>query len=160
MELLFDGFIAIVLMIFFIASYQIDGITISSDKIGASGFPQAIIIISFMILIFISYKNIKNIKSGKQENKFNFQDKGFKIMVLSMGLLAAYIFTLNIIGFILGTFIFSVSAAKIMGYNENLKTLIFSLGLTVGVTLIFGKLFFVGLPRGIGLLREISYLIY
>ena len=56
--------------------------------------------------------------------------------------------------------IFSVLSAKVMGYKENVKTLIFSLGLTVGVTLIFGKLFFVGLPRGIGLLREISYLIY
>lgn len=160
MELLFDGFIAIILIIFFIASKDIDGMTVSSDRIGASGFPQIIIIISFVLLIFITYKNIKKIKEGRAKTKFDFKDKGFRVMVMSIVLLAVYIFSMNIIGFILGTFIFSILAAKIMGYNENIKALLFSLGLTIAITVIFGKVFFVSLPRGIGILRDISFLIY
>lgn len=160
MELLFNFVIGIVLLIFFKESTKIDGMVISSDKIGANGFPQTIIIISFILLIYISYKNIKNRNKAGLKESFNFKDKGFKVMVASIGLLAVYIFTMNIIGFILGTFLFSVLASIIMGYRETLKTVIFSLVLTVAITLIFGKLFFVSLPRGLGILREISYLIY
>ncbi len=68
MELLFNGFIGLVLLIFFMESRKIEEITISSDKIGASGFPpQIIIAISFILLIYITYKNIKNIKENKDE---------------------------------------------------------------------------------------------
>ncbi len=160
MELLFNGFIGLVLLIFFMESRKIEEITISSDKIGASGFPQIIIAVSFILLIYISYKYIQDRKKDGSKSNLSFKDSGFKTMIISIGLLAAYIFTMNIIGFILGTFIFSILASRIMKYDERLKILIFSSVLTVSITLIFGKLFFVSLPRGIGILREMSYLIY
>lgn len=160
MELLFNGFIGLVLLVFFMESRKIEEITISSDKIGASGFPQIIIAISFILLIYISYKNIKNIKENEGEKTSKFKNKGFRIMLISIVLLAVYIFTMDVVGFILGTFIFSMLASRIMGYKETLKTFIFSLVLTVTITLVFGKLFFVSLPRGVGVFREMSYLIY
>ena len=158
MELIFNGLIGMILIVFFISSMSFSDVTVSSDRIGANGFPQMIIIISLILLIYITYKTIKDRDESKE--RFNFKDRGFKTMILSVGLLATYIFTLNIIGFILGTFIFSILAVRIMRYDDTLKTIIFSLILTASVTLIFGKVFFVALPRGIGILREISYLVY
>ena len=160
MELLFNGFIGLILLVFFMESRKIEEVAVSSDKLGASGFPQIIIAISFILLIYITYKNIKNIKENKDEKTSKFKDKGFRTMLISIVLLAVYIFTMDIIGFILGTFIFSMLASRVMGYKDTMKTLIFSLVLTLGVTLIFGKVFYVSLPRGIGFIRELSYLIY
>lgn len=160
MELIFNGFIAIVLMVFLVFSMNLEGMTISSDVIGAGGFPRVISLISLMLLAYITYKNIKDKSKSENKEAFDFKDKGFKIMILSIGLLGVYIFTLNTVGFMLGTLVFSVIAVKIMGYDDNLKAIIFSVVLTVAITLVFGKVFFVSLPRGIGFLREISYLIY
>lgn len=159
MELLFNAFIALILIVFFIVSTTFDEISVSTDKIGANGFPQMIIIISLILLAYITYDHIKNKGKGKK-SVFNIKDKGFRIMLINIILLAIYIFTMNYIGFILGTFIFIIVAAWLMGYREKVKTLVFSLVLTASITLVFGKVFYVALPRGIGLLREISYFIY
>ncbi len=159
MELLFNIFIGLVLIVFFVESTTFDGMTVSTDKIGANGFPQMIIIISFMLLLYITYNYIKN-KGKAKKDVFNIKDKGFRIMLINIVLLAIYIFTMNYIGFILGTFIFIIVAAWSMGYREKVKSLIFSLVLTMSITLVFGKVFYVALPRGLGLLREISYFIY
>lgn len=159
MELIFNIFIALVLLVFFVSSMGLEGMDISTDKIGASGFPQMVIGIGFLLLLFITYNQIKT-RSKQQKNVFNFKDKGFKTMLINIGLLTAYIFTMNYVGFIVGTFVFALVAMWSMGYREKIKGLIFSLVLTMGITLVFGKVFLVALPRGIGLLRELSYFIY
>lgn len=160
MELVFNGFLLIVLVIFFAASTNFADVVVSSDRLGASGFPQIIIIISIILLAYITFNNIKERRNVDEKEKFDFRDEGFKRMILSIGLLTLYIFSMNTIGFIIGTFIFSLVVIRVMGYKDTMKTLIFSLVLTLGVTLIFGKVFYVSLPRGIGFIRELSYLIY
>ncbi len=159
MELLFNIFLALFLIVFFLISMTFEGITISTDKIGPEGFPQMVIIISAFLLFFITINTIKEIKNSKKE-KFNFNDKGFRVMVVNIVLLAIYLFSLNYIGFILSTFLFSLVAIWSMGYKSKGKAVIFTIILTLSITLVFGKVFFVSLPRGIGLLRELSYLIY
>lgn len=160
MELVFNGVLLMVLIIFFIASTNFSDVSVSSDKLGASGFPQIIIAISILLLAYITYTKIKEMKAGGEKEKFDFKDEGFKRMVLSIVLLTVYIFSMNTIGFIVGTFLFSVLVIRAMDYKESMKTIMFSLALTLAVTLIFGKVFYVSLPRGIGVLRELSYLIY
>lgn len=160
MELVFNGVIAVILVIFFAESTKIGGITVSNDKIGANGFPQMIIIVSLILLVYLTFKSVKNKNKNDGKEEFNFKEKGILTMILSIGLLGAYIFTLNIIGFILGTFFFSIIAAKVMGFDNNLKNIVFSIVLTASITIVFGKVFFVALPRGVGILRELSYLIY
>lgn len=160
MELIFNGFMFLVLLVFFIDSTKIDEVTVSTDKIGAAGFPQFIIIISAILLIYISIKKVREMKKGKTSEKQEYKDIGYKRMFLTIVLLGLYIFIMNIIGYILSTFIFSVLASYTMGYRDMKKVVIFSLILTVAITLIFGKVFFVALPRGISIFREVSYLIY
>ena len=159
MELLFNIFLAVFLIVFFVVSTTFQGITISSDKIGADGFPQMVILISAILLMFIFIKQIKNMKNSSKE-KFNYKDKGFKIMIINIVLLTFYIFTMNYLGFMISTFTYSLIAIWSMGYKDKVKGIIFTLILTASITIIFGKVFYVSLPRGIGLLRELSYLIY
>lgn len=78
MELVFNIFLAVFLIVFFAVSTTFQGITISSDKIGADGFPQMVILISAILLLFIFIKQIKIMKKSTKE-KFNFNDKGFGI---------------------------------------------------------------------------------
>ena len=61
MELIFNLFIAALLLLFK-ESKTIEDITISTDRIGASGFPIMVIMISFILLIYITYDYLKNKK--------------------------------------------------------------------------------------------------
>jgi hypothetical protein len=72
----------------------------------------------------------------------------------------AYIFALNILGYIVSTLIFPFFIGRTIGYRKNAILAIFSIILTAVMVLVFGNLFSVPLPRGIGLLRELSYFIY
>ncbi len=156
MELLFNiGLVALLGFLFF-NTLSFDSTGISTDKIGPAGFPQMVIIIALLLVAYNTYILLKN----KSDKKDVIDKKGFRVMVINIALVTAYIFTLNILGFFVGTLLFSLAAIYSMGYREHLKGILFTLILTVGITLIFGKFFYVALPRGIGILREISYFIY
>ena len=157
MEYIFNIFLALILIVFFVVSLGFGGMTISTDKIGPQGFPQMVILISAVFLIAITVRMIMNMEKTE---KINFNDKGFRIMLLNIAIFAAYIFGMNYISFVISTLIFSMVAIFAMGYRSGGKAFIFTLILTVGITLIFGRLFFVSLPRGIGIFRELSYFLY
>jgi hypothetical protein len=159
MELVFNIFLAAFLIVFYAVSLSFGGMTISTDQIGPGGFPQIVIILSLIFLLINTVDLLKNKKNTKK-TKFDFHDKGFKIMIIGIALFALYIVLLNLLGFMLSTFIFSSVTIWMLGYREKLKGLAFTLILTISITLVFGKFFFVSLPRGIWILRELSYLIY
>jgi magnesium-transporting ATPase (P-type) len=155
LELVFNGFLMLFLFGILMMSRQISGVKISSDTIGPSGFPQTIIVIAIIILVTLSYRLIKVKKS---ENIVDSQK--LKTVGLVMTMQFAYIFALNILGYIVSTLIFPFFIGRTIGYRKNAILAIFSIILTAVMVLVFGNLFSVPLPRGIGLLRELSYFIY
>lgn len=155
LELVFNGFLMLILFGILMMSRQISGVKISSDAIGPSGFPQMIIVIAIIILVTLSYRLIKVKKS---ENIVDSQK--LKTVGLVMTMQFAYIFALNILGYIVSTLIFPFFIGRTIGYRKNATLAIFTITLTAVMVLVFGNLFSVPLPRGIGLLRELSYFIY
>jgi putative tricarboxylic transport membrane protein len=83
-----------------------------------------------------------------------------RMLALTIAILAAYLLLMDVIGFTLSTLLFIFGWARTMGYKKMGMLSIFSLVLTVALVLSFGKGFFVPLPRGIGIFKELSYLIY
>ncbi len=81
-------------------------------------------------------------------------------MLISIVLLAVYIFTMDIIGFILGTFIFSMLASRVMGYKETLKTLIFFISSDSSYYFNFWEIILRCIAKRYRSFREMSYLIY
>ncbi len=159
MELVFNLIIGIFLLVLLALSTNFGGMKISTDKIGPGGFPQMVIVISLILLAMISYNSYKE-RGKRKKGLFDIHDKGLKIMLLNIGLFGVYIFTLNYLGFIIGTLLFGIASLWNMGYKGKAKGILFVLILTLSITLIFGRVFYIALPRGLGILRELSYLIY
>ena len=67
---------------------------------------------------------------------------------------------LDVIGFVLSTLLYLLTAGWSIGYRQPFRLAIFAIAVTAVLTAVFGILFIVPLPRGIGQLRELSYLIY
>lgn len=154
-ELVFNGVIMVCLIVLFLMTRQFEGVKISTDYLGPSGFPQAVMVMAMIIIAILSYRLITE---KKTENTEDFQK--IKKVGLVIVLIFIYIFALNVLGYMVSTFISVYLIGKAIGYRQNLKMVIFALVLTTIMVLVFGNVFTVPLPRGVGFLREFSYLIY
>lgn len=153
-EILFNAALLLLLVIFFIRSLQFGGVTISTDFMGASGFPQIVIVISIMLALWQTYIIFKE-KKIQSETSID-----RKRVLLTILLFAAYMLALNPAGYIVSTVIAVFVLGKVAGYKGSVKMAFFSVILSAAIVLLFGRIFYVPLPRGVGILRELSYYIY
>ncbi len=156
MEILFSLILVALLVGAFIVSGSFGGLEISTDKIGPAGFPRMIIIICLFLMVLI----LRDLIRKPKEQSKSLTPRGVSLIALNVGLFGLYLFFLNVIGFILSTFLYGTVAIRTMGYKSLKKNALFMLILTVLITLIFGRIFYVSLPRGLGFMRQLSYLAY
>ena len=156
MELIFSLILVVILIGAYFRSLSFGGMEISTDKIGPGGLPQIIILLCLLLMAFIIWGSFKK----REKRKANLTHKGFVIMLVNIAMFGIYIFFMNVIGFVLSTFFYGTVAIRTMGYKSLGKSTVFMFVLTVLVTLVFGRIFYVSLPRGISLFRQFSYFIY
>lgn len=135
----------------------------TSVEIGARVWPQSIIIVLILLtgimLVEQLYQVIKN------KNSFYFKTEKLSSIQINRLVVAfltsiAYIILLNKIGFIVCTIFIIIVFMYLMGYRYIIKALVISVVIVILITLIFGKLMFVPLPRGYWIFREISNIFY
>ena len=83
-----------------------------------------------------------------------------RMVFLNVLILAAFVGLLDVIGFVLATFAYLVIAPLSMKYRKPMLLTVFACVTTAVMVVVFGMVFYVPLPRGVGLFRELSYLIY
>ena len=64
------------------------------------------------------------------------------------------------LGFAVSTMLYLFIAPASFGYSKWSMLTVFSIAGAVVLVGVFGTVFYVPLPRGIGLFRELSYLVY
>lgn len=133
--------------------------TIDGDVLAAQGFPLVTIGIGLLLCALLLVRQIRE-RKGRGEKLIDFSTPGGRAIGYSALALAGYLAILNVLGFVLSTILYTAAAALIMGYRKPGKLVLFSAAATAALVLLFGKAFFVPLPRGIGILKELSYLIY
>ncbi len=159
MELIFNVVIAGFLIFYIFLAMQLGASTTDGDIFGAGGFPIFIAIVGLIVLGVITRNVIKDNKKIEIP-MFNLKTAGGRSVTTNLVALSVYVILLNYLGFIFSTPIFLLSSAKSMGYSNNKALGVFIVLTTLALVVLFGKVFFIPLPRGIGVLRELSYFIY
>jgi hypothetical protein len=154
-ELIFHIFLMIVMAVFYQQSYSIN-LRRSVDPVGAAGFPRAIIILA-MVLILIS---LISLIRRKKEFKFSVpKELNIHFMKIFIAIIG-FVLLVNYIGFFLSAFILILTIMYVLG-QKNIKKIVFiALLASSSYMILFGKILSIPLPRGIGILRTISYFIY
>ncbi len=159
-ELLFNILLIVILVVLYLSSLGIKGRQVSSDHFGPQGFPQLLIVLSVPLLIWVSIRVAKQVRKESQL-KGRFDAEFFKRPIfVCLLILVAYVASLNLAGYLLSTLLFLFVMGKGIRYSKNVRLALFSVVTTGILVLVFGRLFGVPLPRGIGWLREFSFLIY
>ena len=155
-EVVFHVLLLVVMGIFFKESFAITTGR-SADPIGPVGFPQGVLVIIVVLLLISLFKTIRKMKSGEDRNTtlhLNFPYFGLLISIV------VFILLNDLISFTLASVVFCFALFFLLGQKGYLKMTINSIMVAIVFTLVFGNLLTVPLPRGMGVIRELSYLLY
>jgi len=118
-----------------------------------------IIILTVILLIIKIYKD-KVIRGKALKLKVEKRSVATGRLVLLVLLCFIYANIINYIGYLIGTVIFAVLALFCMGVRKPFILFFYSLGITTVVYLIFTKILYMMLPRGIGIFYKFSQFFY
>lgn len=122
----------------------------SKTGIGVSTFPKLLagLLIIFSIVIII--QAIKNSSFSKKEPTFKEFKKGHKLLIVAVIIiLIIYIQMLEVLGFILSSFLLLITSMFIFGERRKIILLLVPLLFSVILYLVFSKMAMVFLPEGI-----------
>jgi len=163
MELVFNAVLGIIFLLFFVLSTQIPHRSTSADVVEASGFPMVFSVIALFLLAYSTYETLKerkNTTSGKPKETIKLTKEGLVRLSVVVVMTIGYIFTVNTLSFTLVTLVFLFFCVTVIGSNRYLLNAVFSLISTLTLTLLFGRLFMISLPRGVGIIREFTFFLY
>lgn len=159
MEMVFNLALGVFIAFYMMLSFALDKATVKGDIFGAGGFPIVLAVLGLIVLAVITKNTLKN-KVKVDIPMFDLKSVSGKMLLLTIALLAAYLLLMDVVGFFLATLLFTFSSVRAIGYKKVPMLVAFSLILSVVIVVLFGNVFYVPLPRGIGILRELSYFIY
>ncbi|MBF4692559.1 tripartite tricarboxylate transporter TctB family protein [Fusibacter ferrireducens] len=159
MEIVFNSIVALFILLYMFFAMQLGASNTEGDIFGAGGFPLVIAVLGIVVLIVITRDILKN-KKKIDIPMFNLKTAGGKAVTLNVMAVSLYVVLLNFVGFIIATPIFLITSAKSMGYKEHRALAIYTILVSAVLVFVFGKIFFIPLPRGISVFRDLSYLIY
>ncbi len=137
--------------------------SVPGDTFRAGGFPLLMVGVGLVLAALILVKELKaakDKKAGAHEKLIDLGSPAGRAILYTAGVLVLYLAAMNIVGYVLSTLVFTAVAVFVMGYRKWGKTALFAVISTAALFLLFGKAFFVPLPRGLGILKELSYLLY
>jgi len=158
MEMVFNAAIAAILAFFLVGGRTISSETVASDVLGSSGVPMIFAGVGLVLLALSVLESRKAKPAAAEKDKTD--RAGVRKTLALIAALLAYILAVPYLGFAVCTFAFSLGSVRIIGYRHLLRNALFSLFLTALLVVFFGRIFFIALPRGIRLIKEISYFLY
>ena len=158
-EIVFNILIGLGVLFYLVQAIQLPTTDNPADVLGAGGFPIVIGIIALIGLAMITIHTIKE-KRKVDIPMLNLRSIDGRMVFINVLVLAAYVGLLDVIGFVLATLIYLLVAPLSMGYRKPVVLALFSSVTTAIMTVVFGIVFYVPLPRGVDLFRDLSYLIY
>ncbi|RUL51888.1 MULTISPECIES: tripartite tricarboxylate transporter TctB family protein [Lysinibacillus] len=136
------GIVFLLISILFIyESLQISGSAYGS-AVGPKTFPLILGIILGLLSLRLLYETFNS--KSEQKGKSNLDIKRFGIILLSA---IVYVFLLEILGYVITTFIFLVVAFQVMEKGKITKTLIIAAVFAVGVYVMYVNLLGGNLPK-------------
>ena len=165
MEFIFSAFAGLLLLVFLIGSFFINNNSVAADVLRPMGFPLLFSIVGLVLLVIdVAKTALKKKGEGKSaeapKKAVVLNTEGNRRVGIIVLMLFLYMLIVNTTGFMLTTLVFVFFSTRVIGYKNLKVTAIFAVLTSALLVIVFGKIFFIALPRGQGFLRELSFYIY
>lgn len=116
----------------------------------------SIILVICLVLLYWALKEFKAVKGSKKEA----EAKVWPWLLAHIVSITALVALQNVLGFLASSFLFGIVSCFIIEGRFRLMHLLVSLVTTLCLTLFFGSVMGVVLPRGLGIFRDLSFYLY
>jgi len=165
-DIIVAGFIIAASIFFFILTLQIEGVA-GYEKMGPAFWPRfnliGMIILSGVIMLRSLLRTGKHDR-GEAATGENLAKPGklshLKYVFYCAAILFGFILAISYLGFLPTAFVATAGLIYFLGERKKWLVLIVSFGLVAGIYLLFGKLMYVPMPRGVWIFEKLSYLLY
>ena len=161
-EIIFSCLWGIFFLVFVLNSRNIENFG-EADPVGPGGFPAIIAIFGLALLVVVLVQSVKALKektalAGETTN--GLQTLWKNSAVLCVAGLVGYVLLLEILGFSVCTIALLSGLVFLLGMKPWPKALLTGLIGTAVFVLMFGRVLGVTLPRGLGVVKELSFYLY
>lgn len=129
--------------------------------LGPVFWPRVLLVLLMVFSAGVAFNVYRKVKAGLLPAAAELKlDRGMIQLFAAIGLIVLYIMLMKVIGFLVLTPFVMIAFMYLLG--EKSKVWIFSVPfvLTIAVVLLFTKVMYVPLPRGVGIFLSISHLLY
>ena len=139
-----------------------------AGELGPAGWPQLVLIVLIAATVLSLAQSLYSLSLHRrtatthsiQSEILGLSRQGIRRLFLAIVVSLLYLFLLTRIGFVLSTFLLMSGMMLLMKYPSVWRAGLIAALVVVALALLFGRLMFVPLPRGLWIFREISYLFY
>ena len=161
LEMIVNGALALIFLFFIVGGTQIPRLSRPADIVEAGGFPIVFGAIGLILLIFEIISQARKLRRGERETEeAPLYPAGALKLLAILAMTIVYILLVKTAGFTLLTVCFTFGALFLLGSEKPVFNAVFAIAATVVLLLIFGRFFGVTLPRGVGILKELSFYLY
>ena len=165
-DIIVPGFIIAASIFFFILTFQIEGVA-GYEQMEPAFWPRftliGMMILCGIIMLRSLIKTEKN-DAGDAATEENLAAPGtlsnLKYVFYCAGILFCFILAISYLGFLPSAFVATAGLTYFLGERKKWLVFLVSFGLTAGIYLLFGKLMYVPMPRGVWIFEKLSYLLY
>ncbi len=130
-------------------------------KLGPEFWPKIVLGLIFVLGVLVSVGTLRQINKEKSWGEpLIVLDKSKARLFSAIGLVAAYLLLIQVVGFILTTPPFMILFMLLLGERHKGWMLSVSIGMTAIIVILFTKAMYVPLPRGMGIFRQFTLLFY
>lgn len=157
-SLLFAAFFAVV---FLNAKKWINAMTKGAYEIGPYAFPKAVCVIAFVLMAAVIVKQVGMLRTGDLPRYETNEEKPTYFTMLGLvALCMLYVWAMPTVGFIVASLVLLPVLLVLVGVRKPLPVVLFTVGVFAVTFVFFCLLLKLQLPRGKGVFKTFSLLLY
>jgi len=165
-DIIVPGFIIAASIFFLTLTLKIETVA-GYERMGPAFWPRfnliGMVILSGAIMLR-SLMRAEKRDPGEAATEENLTEPGklsnLKYVFYCAGILFGFILAIAYLGFLPSAFVATAGLIYFLGERKKWLVLLVSFGLVAGIYLLFGKLMYVPMPRGVWIFEKLSYLLY
>jgi putative tricarboxylic transport membrane protein len=158
-DIILSGIIIGASVFFYTLTFQFQQVP-GFEKMGPDFWPRLTLIGVVFLSLVILLRSLRGRQRDAEPNPGQEEKKNIKGVFICGIILFCFLFFISYLGFLITAFICTGLLIYALGERNKLVIVATSLGMVTVIYIIFGKLMYVPMPRGVSLFEKLSYYLY
>ena len=158
-QIIVHGIIFLVMLFLYITSFSFPVLNIGG-KLGAAWWPQLVLGAGMVLTAVSAFQSVRKLRASGEKPKLKITKNEVFSIGFSAGIIVITLLLVQTMGFLVTIPVMIFGFMFQLGCRKPLTLILVSIIGAMVFTLVFGRIMEISLPRGMGIMRTISFYIY